>query len=120
MADDWFGQTFQPIRLEQFSDWQVELRRVLHTNLLMELGRVSGAPSSPGGWDASRLALQEERGRGVIIEAVENTILEVIHPTAGWQVHITRSPKVWYALQWADIILEAVDRVLFLHFSFDD
>jgi hypothetical protein len=81
----------------------------------------SAAPAGcPERWDASRLALQTERGRGWILNAVEDAILAVINPVAGCQVQITRGPNVWYALQWADLLLEAADRVLFLHFSFSD
>jgi uncharacterized protein (TIGR02996 family) len=34
MADDWFGERLQPVRLEHLGDWQIDLRQVLHTHLL--------------------------------------------------------------------------------------
>jgi uncharacterized protein (TIGR02996 family) len=122
MADEWFGSHLQPVRLEQLGDWQADLRRILHTDLLVELGKVTGGPAIPGAPNAgnNRLVLQVEDGRNWIIDSVEETILAVIRPTAGWQAHITLGPKGWYALQWTDVVLEAVDRVLFLHFSFSD
>jgi hypothetical protein len=59
-------------------------------------------------------------GRDWIIDAVEDAILAVIRPTAGWEVHISEGENVSYGLQWTELALEASDRVLFLHFSFSD
>lgn len=109
-ADRYYGPNCQPVRLEPLADWPKDVRTVLRSRLLAELGGVRG-----GG---TKLALQVDYGRDAVVEAAFGAVTSVITPTAAWRAHIT--PKGWYACDWTDLVLEAADRVLFLHFSFDD
>jgi uncharacterized protein (TIGR02996 family) len=111
LADRHYGPHCQPVRLEHLGDWKAELKSALRANLLMELGQVTGG-------SGTRLALQVDYGRDAVVDAAFRSVTGVITPTAGWRVHITE--KQWYAIAWTDLILEAADRVLFLHFSFSD
>jgi uncharacterized protein (TIGR02996 family) len=111
MADQWYGPNCQPVRLEHLEDWNTVLRQTLREWLLMELGHITSSTHT-------RLALQVDRGRDAIVDLAMGYITAVINPTAAWRVHITE--VTWYAINWADLLLEAPDRVLFLHFSFSD
>jgi uncharacterized protein (TIGR02996 family) len=100
-----------PINLEPLANWEADLSQVLETWLFHELRDLSDAARS-------RLAVFDTRGRQWMIEGLLAHIRAVINPTAGWRVRVT--PKGWYAIDWADVALEASDRILFLHFSFSD
>lgn len=109
LADGHYGPDCQPVRLEPLADWSADLRTILRTRLLAELGQVTSG---------SRLALQVDYGRDAIVDTAFDYVTSVITPTTGWHVRITE--KRWYAIEWTDLMLEADDRVLFLHFSVDD
>jgi uncharacterized protein (TIGR02996 family) len=107
-----FGENCSPVQLEPLADWDATLREVLGRWLFFALGTVRNAPQE-------RLAFLEDRFRAYYIEIAVGHIDEVLRPIAGWQARITPTGS-FYALNWDDLILEADDRVLFLHFSFSD
>jgi uncharacterized protein (TIGR02996 family) len=111
MADQWYGPKCQPVQLEPLDAWNAVLRQTLRQWLLMELGSITGG-------HGTRLALQTDGGRDGLVNLAMEHVAAVITPTAAWQVHITS--VTWYACVWADLALEAPDRVLFLHFSTTD
>jgi uncharacterized protein (TIGR02996 family) len=106
-----FGEVLSPVALDQLTDWQVTLRGVLDRWLFESLGSARNGPGT-------RLAFLSDYHRTSYIQVVLARILDVIRPRTGWQAHITGT--MFYAIQWDDLILEAEDRVLFLHFSFSD
>ena len=109
MADRRYGPDCQPVRLEALADWEEDLRTILRHWLLMELGSVRGG---------MKLALETSSGRDAVVDAAYQSVTSVITPTAVWRAHV--SAKHWYACDWTDLVLEAADRALFLHFSHSD
>jgi hypothetical protein len=99
------------VNADQLSDWEADLRAVLRDWLFMELRRL-------GNGSHFRLGFLTDIGRHWLISDVMSHIRAVINPRTGWRVRVT--PSGFYALDWADVALEAADRVLFLHFSFSD
>jgi hypothetical protein len=89
----------------------VPLGQILNEWLFHELRHIPTPPHAI-------LALFDADGRRWMVEGVLGHVRAVINPTAGWRVRVT--PNGFYALDWADVALEAEDRVLFLHFSFSD
>jgi uncharacterized protein (TIGR02996 family) len=108
----WVGQDYAPVALEPMADWEADLRGVLTDWLFRELRRLRNGAHI-------RLAFLADRGREGLVAEVTACIREVITPITGWRMHITRGNR-FYALDWADVVLEADDRVLWMHFSFSD
>ncbi|HVL15139.1 MAG TPA: TIGR02996 domain-containing protein, partial [Gemmata sp.] len=106
-----YGPDCVPVNADQLSDWEADLRAVLRDWLFMELRRLRNGPHF-------RLGFLTDSGRNWLIDDVMSHILALIKPRTGWRVRVT--PNGFYALDWADVALEAADRVLFLHFSFSD
>jgi uncharacterized protein (TIGR02996 family) len=100
-----------PVNLEPLGNWESDLAQVLDTWLFHELRDLSDTGHS-------RLAMFDAQGREWLITGVLGHVRAVINPTTGWRVRVT--PSGFYAFDWADVALEAADRVLFLHFSFSD
>lgn len=100
-----------PDRLKRLETWEAALRRVLNAWLFDELHHLTNS-------ERARLAMLSEDGRGWMVDDVLAHIYGVINPTSGWYAQLT--PKGFYALDWTNVVLEAADRVLFLHFSFSD
>lgn len=111
MADRHYGPDCLPVRLETLADWKAELKSVLRHWLLIELQHVRSS-------NGTQLGLEAGWSRDEIVRTAFDYVLSVITPTAAWRAHITE--KQWYAIDWTDLVLEAADRVLFLHFSFSD
>lgn len=109
-ADRYYGPDCRPVRLEALANWEEDVTTVLRAHLMTELGAVRG-----GG---TKLALETSRGRDAVVDAAFGAVTSVLTPNAAWRAHVTA--KHWYACDWTDLVLEAADRVLFLHFSFDD
>lgn len=110
-ADRYYGPDCRPVRLEALTDWEEDVQTVLRSHLLAELGGVRGG-------HGTKLALETSSGRNAVAEAAFDAVRGVLTPTAAWRAHVTA--KHWYAIEWTDLVLETADRVLFLHFSFDD
>lgn len=105
---DAYGRTGSA-RLEHVDDWETELRTTLRERLLGELGQVS----SP-----ARLALQVDYGRDGIINHAIRYVTAVITPKASWR--LTNTESLSWVCEGRELMLEANDRVLFLHFSSSD
>lgn len=108
-----YGEGCSPIYLTPFSDWESELRQVFREWLFRELHRLRSRANT---W----LAILSEDGREWLVTDALAHVRAVLTPTAGYRVHVSTTGGRYYALQWADVALEAPDRVLFLHFSFSD
>src|SRR5262245_53266224 len=84
MAPHHYGVVYTPVTLTPMAVWEVDLRRILTEWLLMELGRLRNG-------DHFRLSFLSDDGRdGPGLELLAR-IREVIIPTAGWHVQITRN-----------------------------
>jgi uncharacterized protein (TIGR02996 family) len=105
-----FGDAYTPVSLERLEDWQTTLRAVLGRWLFQSLEHL------PEG--GARLFFQVDYGRRSLTDRVMQAIVEVVRPRTGWRARVT--PRRFYALDWDDLVLEAEDRVLFLHFSQSD
>jgi uncharacterized protein (TIGR02996 family) len=105
------GDSAVTFDLEHLADWESSLRNVLRDWLFRELRQLTNSRHT-------RLAFLTEDGReGLIADAMAH-IRAVINPTTGWRLVLTGDGR--HGIDWSDLALEAQDRVLILHFSFDD
>jgi uncharacterized protein (TIGR02996 family) len=102
------GSEWHPVRIEQLDDWMAELSGVFRKWFFGNFNGQIPEPSSP--WEANRQM-------GLLAWALDS-VHDVLRPLRGYRAHITVNR--WYAADWDEIVLEAADRVLFLHFSGDD
>jgi uncharacterized protein (TIGR02996 family) len=104
----WVGSQWHPVRIESIGNWDSELTGVFRKWFFGDANGQIPEPNSP--WAASREA---DRLRWAL-----DSVRDVLRPLRGYRAHITHNR--WYAADWDQIVLEAADRVLFLHFSGDD
>ncbi len=105
-----FDHKLRPVSMEPLEDWEGDIRAALARWLFDSLGQI------PAG--AVRLAFQDEDLRGDLVAQVMHFLRDLLRPHAGWRLRITEG--CWYGIGWDDFVLEAEDRLLFLHFSFSD
>jgi hypothetical protein len=105
------GDSPMQFELERLPDWEATLRGTLREWLFHELRHL---PTSAH----RRLALQTDRGREGCIQDALDHVYVLLRPTAGWRLHLTGGQRG--GIDWADLALEGADRVLLLHFDFDD
>jgi uncharacterized protein (TIGR02996 family) len=110
-VSDHFPECYHPVSLERVLDWEATSRDVLTRWMFDSLNSLRGGP-------LIRLAFLDERRRGDLVDALVLAIEEVIQPRAVWRIQVTVNG--FYAIAWDDFVLEADDRLLFLHFSFSD
>jgi uncharacterized protein (TIGR02996 family) len=105
-----FPECCHPVSLERIPDWQTTQRDVLTRWLFDSLRNLRPGPD--------RLAILDENRRSDLVTMVIRAIEELIQPRAVWRLQVTENR--FYALAWDDFVLEADDRLLFLHFDFSD
>jgi hypothetical protein len=105
-----FLEDYHPVSLEKVLDWEATRRDVLTRWMFDSLSSLRTG--------VLRLAVLDESRRGDLVNALVLAIEEVIQPRAVWRIQV--SVDGFYALSWDDFVLEADDRLLFLHFSFSD
>jgi uncharacterized protein (TIGR02996 family) len=106
-----FGNNPNQFELERLPDWEASLRDALREWLFHELRHLTPPRYT-------RLAFLTEDGRERVIDDALTHVRAVIRPTTGWRLVLTGGQR--NGIDWADLALEAPDRVLFLHFSYDD
>jgi uncharacterized protein (TIGR02996 family) len=65
-----------------------------------------------------RLGVTSEDGRSGLVTHVRSLVDEVLTPIRCWRVQFLGNQRM--GIDWLSVALESVDRVLILHFDFDD
>jgi uncharacterized protein (TIGR02996 family) len=101
-----YRATRQSVRLEQLDDWVAELSAVFQKWFF------SSDADHPDDSKSEWVRRSEADKLAYALDCVR----DVLRPLRGWRAHVTPSSGYY----WDDIVLEAADRVLFLHFDGDD
>jgi uncharacterized protein (TIGR02996 family) len=106
---DQFPECYRPVSLEEVLDWQTVQKEILTRWMFDSLRNLQPGPD---------LAFRDEERRNHLVDTLLRAIGEVIQPRTAWRIQITENR--FYAVSWDDFVLQADDRLLFLHFSFSD
>jgi uncharacterized protein (TIGR02996 family) len=106
----WFPEAHRPVSRSPLTSWKDDLRTLLARWMFDSLRTLPTGPI--------RLAFQDETRRDDLVTVLLAAIEDVIRPRRGWRLQITETQ--FYAIEWDDLVLEADDRLLFLHFSLSD